>query len=560
MEYYRYVYRNSPTWDGQQELDGKTVIVYGEQGHGDVIQFARYIPALMAKGCRVVFHCQRALHRLFRSSGIGHEWLDRECPDIPSHDFHIPIMSLPFLGFEETPSPYLRVDDRVEVGEGFHIGIAWEGNPNHTNNLLRSCRLSNFRDIHNLDGVNLYMLAPHIYLEDLADVDDEFNLYSSSINDFYDIASLINSMDMIISVDTAVLHVAGGLALNHVYGLLSTPGDYRWSRRSWYPNVTLLRDYGGDWSGLFRMLRAIVFHRNNVTIRQKFRETVVRDSILITGGIGDFLALESHMSEEYRDSIKRVYLATRANEVIGTLLRLVFKNVEVVQILADYRGVTFFQKSEVSAHLQALGCPFPKGWDEVEDWSILVKFPEIAEGVYKYTGTSVFGGVPYGFVKEPEMTWLIPGMESIKIEDDPYYVIFPVTDTESGTGRDFDQDDWDVVLERLEKEEVTGIVLAGQQIGCPPSRWLYNLSGETGILETITYIHRAVGYLGIDSFPSILAAQKFSAAEMVVKSRNPHLYKHAAIYYAPHDDTSFIIPSLRSGQVPASGLPERCVP
>jgi ADP-heptose:LPS heptosyltransferase len=528
MAYYRYVYRNSPKWDGKQSLENKTVIVYGEQGYGDIIQFVRYIPSLMHQKCRVIVHCPQPLHRLFGVSSIGHEWIDRDIEELPDHDFHIPSMSMPFKGLTETPSPYLKVSEkRNDIQGEFKVGIAWEGNPEHSNNFLRSCHLSLFQQIQELPHVTMYMLQEKINIPEFADVNENFQLFSVNKTDFYDTATLINSMDLIISVDTSVLHLAGALGKENVYGLLSNPCDARWEVKNWYPNTTLIHDQDGNWTNTFRTLERVAASKNTaVKIHRQFKTKENYDSILVTGGIGDFIALESHMNNDLRKRIKRIYLATRADQTIEQLARPIFNEADIVKIFSDYTKMTFYQKTEVAAHLKAIKCPFPSDWRSVEDWSILVKFDEINRGKYRYHGTKIFDHINDCF------DW------------DNYIVVCPMTNTERDTGRDFDQKDWQDTINRLEITNKTGIVIAGERVEVPNHHKLINLSGQTSLFESIGILKKATGYIGIDSFLSILAAQRFNPPNILVKSINPHLYKYSNIYYAPHEDRSFIKPRL----------------
>jgi ADP-heptose:LPS heptosyltransferase len=520
METYRRIYHLSREYRGDGELEGKTVIVYGEQGYGDIIQFARYVPALMNRKCHVIVHCPTALHRLFQSSKIGHEWLDRESETLPTHEYHIPMMSLPFLKFREKLCPYLSVksEDVFQENEQFKIGIAWEGNPDHSNNSLRSCPLNSFKGINELPGTRTYMLQSQVNLPEYAEVDEEFQIYSTERKDFYDTACLIAGMDMVISVDTSVLHLAGALGKTG-YGLLSVPCDYRWQVHNWYPSITLMRDHQGQWKKSFDLLKVIASNHGMVQVSSKVIKNAGK-GILITGGIGDFLALESHMSVFEKNSLTRIYLATRANSIIKNLIEMIGIKAEVLEIFADYDNVTFYQKSEVSLYLKKIGCPYPSDWSQVEDWSILVKFPEIQDGMHPFNGTSIFDAVP-----------------AVPVTNE-YVVICPMTETD--VDRKLDQQDWKEITRHLENRNLEGVVVAGKNVECPEHPLLTNISGKTSMLESIACLKGASGYFGIDSFMSILAAQRFDITTMRVKSINEHLYRHRDIYYAPHRDGAFV--------------------
>lgn len=256
MTKYRNIYRNSIRWNGAKSLFEKTVIVYCEQGMGDIIQFARYIPFLKKKNCKIILHCPKELHKLLQTIEGVDKVFDRDDENLPPHDYHILSMSLPFvLNNPKTDFPYIHVDEKAsleEVDERLvRVGIAWEGNPDHSNNDTRCCPLKYFRPIHDLPNVQLFMLQSGVHTPTLVDdCGDDFNLFGAELNDFYDTATLINAMDIVVCVDTSVLHLAG--ALNKTtFGLLSKISDYRWNIPGWYKSVTLLRQRReGDWENL----------------------------------------------------------------------------------------------------------------------------------------------------------------------------------------------------------------------------------------------------------------------------------------------------------------------
>lgn len=251
MEYFKHVYRHSEHWHPEKgPLDGKTVIVYGEQGFGDIIQFARYIPLLLERKCKVVFHCPEALHRLFACLNV--ELLDKNNPVLPSHDYHILSMSLPFVLQQKntTKHPYLKVDDVADLGpEPKKIGICWESGPTFTE---RDCPLRHFRVLG--QNAKLIMLQKEIRRASLLDDCDDMDFFGYELKDFYDTAKVINAVDVVVTVDTSVLHLAGALGKS-TYGLLNFEHDARWDVEPWYPSVTLVKLRNqDDWLAAFRTI------------------------------------------------------------------------------------------------------------------------------------------------------------------------------------------------------------------------------------------------------------------------------------------------------------------
>lgn len=264
MEYYRHVYRDSKRWNGVENLKGKKLIVYCEQGLGDTLQFLRYIPELKRYECEIYLHVLPELHRLVQHvQGVDHI-LDRHNPELPEHDYHIPSLSLPFaMNQMEASTGYVDISEKMNLSEFdkyFKIGIAWEGNPGHSNNEERCCPIHYFRAIHNIPGVMLFSLQKQIHRADLLKCGQDLELMGAELGDFYDTATLINALDMIVTVDTSVLHLAGALkSQKPTFALLSYKADPRWDVAEWYKNIHLVRqDAPGEWQGCFDYLKNVI--------------------------------------------------------------------------------------------------------------------------------------------------------------------------------------------------------------------------------------------------------------------------------------------------------------
>lgn len=242
MTYYRETYKDSPTWDGKAK--GKKLIIYAEQGYGDIIQFARFFKHT---GNYTILACPLPLHRLM--SQVVDEVFDKEDPNLPEHDYHICSMSLPFvLNKFDYDDPYFH-SEKADIGykKQLKIGIAWEGNPENKTNQTRSCPLKYFKQ---LRKAKFFMLQDKVYLPEYVEECDDFELLGIEMQDFKDTASLIAAVDVVISVDTAALHLAGAMG-KKAYGILSDPCDERWNVRKWYPSVTLVK---GTWDNIFATL------------------------------------------------------------------------------------------------------------------------------------------------------------------------------------------------------------------------------------------------------------------------------------------------------------------
>jgi tetratricopeptide (TPR) repeat protein len=246
-----------PTWLGNDSVEGKTVLVHVDEGLGDTIQFVRYVPLLAARGARVVLVVPASLCGLLAGlPGVA------QClpvgSELPAFDMYCPIGSLP-LAFgtklETIPAnaPYLPVPDPARVQEwearlGSHdrprVGLVWAGNPDHKNDHNRSVPLGILSGLLDLD-------ADFVSLQKDASADDRALLARSEVidltdhlTDFTETAALVACLDLVISVDTSVAHLAGSLG-RPVWTLLPYTPDYRWllerDDSPWYPTMRLFR-------------------------------------------------------------------------------------------------------------------------------------------------------------------------------------------------------------------------------------------------------------------------------------------------------------------------------
>ncbi len=272
----------APPWDGSP-APGRTILVHAEQGFGDTIQFLRYLPLVRAKAdaARVIFECPPELARLLAHSRDWNAEIvarrDWEGTGLPAFDRHVPLLSLPWrLGWFEpmgAPSPYLCADEKrrtewktkLGAAQGLRVGVVNAGSPVHTNDRNRSLPLEKLAPLFEIAGITFHSLRP---LKDHRPAIAESGLidWSEHLLDFSDTAALIAHLDLVITVDTAVAHLAGALG-KPVWILLPFSPDWRWGLESeetpWYPTMRLLRQsMPGDWTSVVvlvgRMLRALV--------------------------------------------------------------------------------------------------------------------------------------------------------------------------------------------------------------------------------------------------------------------------------------------------------------
>jgi hypothetical protein len=236
-----------PRWHGPEPLRGRRLLLLAEQGYGDTLLCARYLPLLRRRGARLVVQVRPPLARLLR--GLADTILLPGEP-LPPLDAWCPLMSLP-RAFATTPGSIppaaaFAVDAadrmawrrRLGPRRGLRVGLAWAGNPHHPNDALRSLPQAALAPLLEVPGVEAHALQPD------ANPADERIRAHPEIGDFADAAALIGLMDVVITVDTATAHLAGALG-RPVWILLAHAADFRWLRERadtpWYPSARLFR-------------------------------------------------------------------------------------------------------------------------------------------------------------------------------------------------------------------------------------------------------------------------------------------------------------------------------
>lgn len=256
-----------PRWTGGK-IEGKTLLVLGEQGAGDTLQFARYLPMLEDFGARVVLECAAGLVPLLE----GFPGLDgiHARPKEPSlrapADLHVQLLDLPLLfgtTAETIPAdiPYVHADparaarwaDRIGA-EGTRVGLVWSGNPRNRANRRRAMPLAALAPLAAVDGIRLFSLQKGPAAEELGSAGFDIDDIASDFSDFADTAAAIASLDLVITVCTSVAHLAGAMGAP-TWTMLHKVPDWRWLPRAgtspWYPGMRLFyQETAGDWDGV----------------------------------------------------------------------------------------------------------------------------------------------------------------------------------------------------------------------------------------------------------------------------------------------------------------------
>ncbi len=263
-----------PAWDGSP-LGGKTILLSAEQGLGDAIQFARYVPLVAARGGRIIVETSERIASLIASVDGVREVITPDVP-LPSFEEQAALMSLPhILGTEvETiPAsiPYLRADAQLEqrlrgqlgAPRSLRVGLAWAGNPENPDDRRRSLALERLAPLGKIEGVEYYSL--HADPAARSAVRSSGNWVREVLTDsggIPELAALMCCLDLVISADTMAAHLAGALG-RPVWTLLSFAPDWRWHLNAeespWYPTMRLFRQpRRGDWdSVVFRVCESI---------------------------------------------------------------------------------------------------------------------------------------------------------------------------------------------------------------------------------------------------------------------------------------------------------------
>jgi hypothetical protein len=262
-----------PLWTGPEEIRGKTIFVHSEQGFGDALHFCRYVRLLDAHGAKVIVSARPSLQKLLTSLGPNiHVIADGDLP--PGFDYHCPMLSLPFacqtvLANIPGATPYLAADAALKAEWKAllpattkpRIGIAWSGNPDQGNDRHRSMPLETFLPIVS-DAAEWTSLQIDLRERDQAAMKESgrITFFGDAIKDFSDTAALIDNMDLVITVDTSVAHLAGALG-KPVWILLARNADWRYlldrTDSPWYPTARLFRQRTlGDWSDVVASVKS----------------------------------------------------------------------------------------------------------------------------------------------------------------------------------------------------------------------------------------------------------------------------------------------------------------
>lgn len=266
-----------PLWLGNESVEGRTILLHQEQGLGDAIQFSRYVRLVEALGARVILEVDDNLAQLMRPL-VRNGCVVPKYSTLPDFDVHCPLMSLP-LAFKTTvetipcPTAYLAADElkvaawaaRLGASDRARVGLVWSGRKEYVEDRTRSIELSQFPHFDS-DACEVVSLQKEVRDADAIELGKRgYRHMGAELQDFSETAALVMNMDVVISVDTSVAHLAAALG-KEVWVLLAFDAEWRWLRdRSdtpWYKSVRLFRQKTrNDWESVFNEIQTALAER-----------------------------------------------------------------------------------------------------------------------------------------------------------------------------------------------------------------------------------------------------------------------------------------------------------
>jgi FKBP-type peptidyl-prolyl cis-trans isomerase 2 len=267
---------SQPLWNGS-DIRERTILLHAEQGFGDTIQFIRYTTLVARRGAKVLVECQKELVSLLRNTE-GVSQVISQGERIPDFDVHCPLLSLPLIFETEVDTipaeiPYISADPGlvqkwrnkiIQDKSAVKVGLAWAGNPKLKFGHSRSCPIGTFSQLAQRNDVTFYSLQKGETGEQAKNPPEGIKLIDTpeEIHDFADTAAIIENLDLVISIDTAVAHLAGALG-KPVWVLLPFVPDWRWMMNRedspWYPTIRLFRQpKPADWESVIGLVKTAI--------------------------------------------------------------------------------------------------------------------------------------------------------------------------------------------------------------------------------------------------------------------------------------------------------------
>lgn len=259
-------------------------------------------------------------------------------------------------------------------------------------------------------------------------------------------------------------------------------------------------------------------------------------NIIITGGIGDFLAIDSFLSHNQKRNIRKIILATRAFSEIKSLFDVkntYYSKLKKINVLNyDFSDKPSFHSKEMAKELISINTSFsPSFWDNIYDGSISNIFKLIRSKDLKFHGSSFLN--------------LNVNIKKFKIPKD-FLLILPFSKNKTNENRNFNDNDWDNLECYLKTNKKLGVCIGAEKNNeIPQSKFLINLINQTTILESIEILKKSIGYIGIDSWISVLAPKILNRKNIYIKTNSKHCFRFSSIYFKPYVTKNFIFSDLK---------------
>jgi Tfp pilus assembly protein PilF len=344
-------------WDGSPPA-GRTILLHAEQGMGDFLMFVRYAPLVRHLGARVVLECLPGATRLLAGGPEVDALVSRGAP-VPEFDIHAPLLSVPRLvgtRLETIPAeiPYLHADpglvaewrERLAPVEGFKVGIAWQGDPTYRWDRQRSIPLAQFVPLASIAGVRLFSLQKGPGVEQLGGmegwlaIDDLGGRLDEQAGAFMDTAAVMMNLDLVISPDTVIAHLAGALGVPTWLALAADP-HWPWlmdrDDTPWYPTMRLFRQRRpGVWGGVFARMTAALEPLAAARTRTAASSVAIEVPL---GDLIDRITILEIKAERMTDPLRLANVRAELESLASVRRRVVQPSQEIDRLTAELRAL-----------------------------------------------------------------------------------------------------------------------------------------------------------------------------------------------------------------------------
>lgn len=249
-----------------EEIINRNILISDEQGLGDTIQFSRFVIELLKFTKKITFVVNSKLVKLLSNLDKNINVIEYKDLKINDFDFHISLCSLPLLlrikdinDINYNPLRFNYKNESSFKKNGINIGLSWSGNPNFPKDEYRSIAFKNFKEILNIKKINFFKLSQNVKSEEFLDYHSFSNLFDFGDKSLFEISKIMKQLDLVISSDTSIIHLAGTLNIKSIL-LLNYNSDWRWfedkKKTIWYPSVEIIKQKTfNSWDNVFYELK-----------------------------------------------------------------------------------------------------------------------------------------------------------------------------------------------------------------------------------------------------------------------------------------------------------------